>query len=169
MKKQTGIVLVASLIILIICSFIAVGIARFMIGNQQDASGQYEQLQSYADATAVMYQAKYQFGNALADSTLRKKLTPGANGAIVTSFDNTPYWWRDASIWASQSTEFTDYTGNSSEKPRYRIEQREFVPEGLLASEKTGTYTYRVICKGGSSASVSTIIESYVKAPGQRP
>lgn len=164
MHKQNGIVLIAALIILIICSFIAVGVGQLTIRSKQDTTSQFIQLRSYIDAVAALNKASQLFTNALTNDT--SKLTPEASGAIVTTFDTTNGWWRNSSKWQYNTIEFTDYSGNSSTKPRFRIEKREFVPNSLSATETYGVITYRVIARGGDSDNID-MIESYFTAPGE--
>lgn len=168
MNKQRGIVLIAALIILIICSFIAVGIGHFAISSKQDTSAQFTQLQGYVDASSALSRADFLFKNAM--SSAPDTLIAGNPNSIVTTFDSTPYWWQKDNIWQSKGTTFTNYTSNTGVTPRFRMEFREFVAGGgsLLATEKRGRNIYRVIARGGDADTSTSIIESYFTTPAVR-
>ena len=172
MSKQKGMVLIASLIILILCSFIAVGIGRFAITSKQDASGHFAQLRGYVDATAAMTRAEYLIWDALMDASKRHLLEPPTGqepATLVTDIDNDAYWWRNKDTWLKSATKFTDYDSNTGAKPRFRIEKREFVPNSLLATDPHGVNVYRVISRGGGDGEqTSNMIESYYRTPAER-
>lgn len=167
MHKQQGIVLIAALIILIICSFIAVGVGRFAISSKQDASGQFSQLRGYVDATAALSRANDLLYYMVINDP--EKLDPATSNAITTELDTTAYWWRDNAIWQRKGTEFTEYTSNTGIKPRFRIEQREFIGRNLLANESRGSNIYRVITRGvGEGGQATNVIESYFTVPAEK-
>lgn len=161
--KQQGMALIVALVITVIIGIIAVAIGRSALQNQQSASSQYDMLRSYTAAQSAVNRAERLFKQTVVNDEAR--IFSKHTNTISSTLDSAN-WWQTLSNW---QTKATAYAGLSSGNPRYRIEQRQFIPFSADIEEKNGQQYFRVTGRGEGPGSSVSMIEAYFTVVVPKP
>jgi len=140
-RHQQGIVLVASLIILLIVSILALTLGTNSIDTLRQANSHYTKVLSYNTAESALGAAESALWNHKNDATWLSS----ASNVITLDTSLNGYWWR--SNWSSLSSvqTLTDYTHG---RGLYRIEKRQFIPINAKAGQTQGVTLFRITSRG---------------------
>ncbi|MCD8548145.1 MAG: hypothetical protein LRY38_06950 [Aeromonadaceae bacterium] len=157
-RSQQGIALITALIITLLIGIIAMAVGKSAIRSQQTASSQYDQARSQAIAQSAMLRAEALFRSTVASDI--DLIFAGASGSISTSLESNAAWWREDSNWDSNSST-TSFSGLTEGSPKFRIEEREFVPISADVEEQQGRQYFRVTSRGEGPGGSHTLLQSY--------
>lgn len=161
--KQQGMALIVALVITLIIGIIAVAIGRSALQNQQSAGSQYDMLRSYTAAQSAINRAERVFKQTvIADESKIYSSHAQSISSVLDSAD----WWKTLSNWQNKATA---YAGLTSGNPRYRFEQRQFVPFSADIEEKNGQQYFRVTGRGEGPASAVSMIQAHFTVVVPKP
>ena len=154
--KESGMILVAALIIMLLVSILAISVGKFTVRGQQQSSANYDKLKSYAAADAAL---------SFAENFTATKTHPLALVNFVdTGLANN--WWSSSSNWQmSQSNKIRQLAGYADGSAYYRLENKGFQGENLEAATKKGRYIYSVTSRGVSPGESVPTMQSLYALP----
>lgn len=157
MHKAQGMILIASLIIMLLVSVLAIAVGKYTLGGQQQVAANYDKLKSYAAADAALSYAEIFIANRSTWQLLRW------SDSAVTS-----QWWQTEANWTSavgnHITAFTQYPATEG-TAKYRIERYGLAPKDLEAGATKGKVIYRVTSLGKSVGESMTTMQSLYAVP----
>ena len=166
--KQHGMALVVALVITLIIGIIAVAVGKTALQNQQNAAGEFDTLTSYTLAQSAMNSAEHLFRNTIVSD--KALIYSDAQNSISTPIDGDPSWWRTESNWNSDTVELAGLTlGSSAFRPKFRIEQRQFVPLASADMEdKNGKQFFRITSRAVGPGGAITTLQTYISVLAQK-
>ena len=140
-KSQTGLVLIASLLMLLIISLLALGIGGSALEGQRQANRHFTKVLAYNTADSALAAAEADLWNHRKESSW---LMASTN---ITALDSSHSgsWW--LSTWSGLSAVHT-LTGYTHGKGMYRIERRQFIPINASAGQNQGVTLFRITSRG---------------------
>lgn len=157
MHKAQGMILVASLIIMLLVSVLAIAVGKYTLGGQQQVAANYDKLKSYAASDAALSYAE-------------KILASKTPAQLISRSDNSlpSQWWQIEANWAiaanNHITAVTEYPAAEG-TAKYRIERYALQGQNLEAGVKKGRVIYRVTSLGKSVGESLTTMQSLYAVP----
>lgn len=162
--KQQGMALIVAMLITLIIGIIAVAIGKTALQNQQNAAGEFDTLASYSLAQSAMNSAEHTFRQTVL--TNKDRIYSSHPQSISTGIDTDANWWHSTANWVG--SKITALTGLAGTAPRYRIEQRDFIPISADLEEKNGRQLFRITTRGQGQGDAITTLQSHIGVLGQK-
>ena len=138
---QQGIVLVASLIILLIISILALSLGSSSIDTLRQANSHYTKVLSYNTAESALGAGESSLWNNRKDANWLSS----ANHVVTLDTSLGGNWWRGSWSTLNSVQTLSDYAHG---KGMYRIEKRQFIPINAQAGQTQGVTLFRVTSRG---------------------
>jgi type IV pilus assembly protein PilX len=164
--RQRGAALIVSLIILLVITMLGLTAIQNSSLQERMATTMVDRSIAFEAAEAALRDAQdwldAQATRPATGNTGRPDVWEG-NGALLNAIGAEAEAWSVAE-WAAHSRTYSRSVPGASERPRYVIEELQFIPDSLEAGSTVGVWYYRVTARAlGGSANAETLLQATLR------